>query len=275
MSLLSNLAELPLRWPRLRKRLRFALDQHYFAEADRAVPLEFGCSAPILHVDYWRSFEEIFFQGEYEGAGRRFPLPNRWLDLGCHAGFFSLYMLFQCRRQGVKAGMEALLVDGDGRVAPQIRRLAERNDAVGLIRFEHGAISCKAGPLKFRERECMASGPDNNPASTSAGIVRDVPVIPPARILDLLPPPYDLIKVDIEGGEYDLLTGYQDVLKHTSNMLFEWHSWHGGGGGLPQLKALAADLGFTRQQEFKTPHQTPAQGTNAECGVLLLQRESR
>ena len=114
-----------------------------------------------------------------------------------------------------------------------------------------------------------------NVAVAMRSVVREVPVISPGRILELLPPPYDLIKVDIEGGEHDLLTGYQEVLKHTGTMLFEWHSWHGGGGGLPQLRRLAADLGFTRQQEFKTPHQAPAQGTDAECGVLLLQRETR
>ena len=184
-------------------------------------------------------------------------------------------MLLQHRRRATGKNVEALLVDGDGRVAPQIRRVAERNNAVGRIRFEHGAVSRAAGPLRFIERECMASGPTDNPASANEGVVREVPVVKPSRILELLPPPYDLIKVDIEGGEYDLLTGYQDVLKHTDNMLFEWHSWHGGGGGLPQLKSLAADLGFTRQQEFKTPHQAPTMGTHAECGVLLLQRENR
>ena len=275
MSLSSTLIGLPLRWEALRKRLRFALRQRYFAEEDTSVPLGHGCSAPILHQDYWHSFEEIFFMGEYDGAGQRFPLPTRWLDLGCHAGFFSLCMLLQHRKRGNQENLQALLVDGDGRVGPQIRRVAERNNAVGRIRFEHAAISRGAGPLRFIERECMASGPGNNPASASEGVVREVPVISPARILELLPPPYDLIKVDIEGGEHDLLTGYQEVLMHADHMLFEWHSWHGGGGGLPQLRKLAADLGFTRQQEFKTPHQAPAQGTDAECGVLLLQREPR
>lgn len=264
---------MPLRIETLRRRIRFELEQSYFAEAGQTVPLGYGCFAPILHPDYWHSFTEIFFMDEYAGSGELFSLPERWLDLGCHAGFFSLNMLWQHRRRGSPKRLGALLVDGDSRIESQIKRLIECNAAEGQFRFEHGAISTLDGPLRFIERACMASGTDGKNSSNSRERGRQVPVVTPQGILELFPPPYDLIKVDIEGGEHDLLMGYHEVLQHTSTLLFEWHSWHAGGGGLPQLQELAADLGFVRQQEFKTPHQIPLNGTAAECGVLLMQRE--
>ena len=63
----------------------------------------------------------------------------------------------------------------------------------------------------------------------------------------LLPPPYDLVKIDIEGAEADFLRAYPKVLSATRHLLMEWHSWHTGGGGPEQLWRSGARDGFRRQ----------------------------
>ena len=210
---------------------------------------------------------------EYAGVGERFALPSRWLDIGCHAGFFSLYMVWHHRRQQTGSPLKALMIDGDHRVKAQINRLVERNTLGDSFRFQYGAIAVGGGQVRFNERAWMSSGIGENPAIADAGVGRQVPIVRPEAILELLPPPYDLIKIDIEGGEHDFFTGYREVLRHTGTLLLEWHSWHRGGGGLQQIRQLAAEQGFIRQEEFKTSHQIQMQGTKVECGMLLLRRD--
>ena len=48
---------------------------------------------------------------------------------------------------------------------------------------------------------------------------------------------YDLVKVDIEGSEWEFLEYYKGILENTRYLILEWHSWHCGGAGLNQLKA--------------------------------------
>ena len=59
-----------------------------------------------------------------------------------------------------------------------------------------------------------------------------------------MPGPYDLVKVDIEGGEYEFLSHYKEVLAQAKYLILEWHDWHSGGGGAMQIKNLAEEQGF-------------------------------
>ena len=56
------------------------------------------------------------------------------------------------------------------------------------------------------------------------------------EITNAMPPPYDLIKCDIEGAEWEFLINYTNIIKNTKYLVMEWHSWHGGGGALPKFK---------------------------------------
>lgn len=266
MSFLSRTFLWPLRLRSVRRRVWFELQRSYFAEADLYVPLGYGCQAPILLQDYWHSFQEIFMEGEYQQAGTAFSLPVRWLDLGCHAGFFSLFLEWQRRKSQSEGRSEALLVDGDRRLRKQVERLIAANGLEARFRFVHGAVGAGSTPLRFVTRACMASGTTVVPGAKDGEKV-EVPIVTPGHILNALPPPYDLIKVDIEGGEYDFLTNYEIVLSQTNTLLLEWHAWHSGGGGVAQLIDLAAALGFSHRKAHITPHQKDGQ-----CGVLLLQR---
>jgi FkbM family methyltransferase len=196
------------------------------------------------------SFSEIFIDGIYDemllnGAG---PLPSRWLDLGCHAGYFSLWLECRRRHQGLLANSAAFLVDADARRLPGLARLLELNRLAPRWNFAHGAICAGEGRHVFYQRSVMASSAAPDAADPGQSV--SVPILTPALLLEKFPPPYDLIKVDIEGGEVDFLAHYETVWRHARAILLEWHADSLGSAGVEGVRARLRDGGFSRMRDF-------------------------
>jgi FkbM family methyltransferase len=256
------------RW--LRRRLVFELQHRFHAELGIAIPLSHGLQCPIVTGEEWSSFEHIFFAGEYARAFEHIPLPTRWLDLGCYAGFFSLYVVWRRAQQRLAGPVKALLIDGDARSGPAIETLARRNGLEAQFQFMHGAIAKGEGCAGFVERPYTLSS--LNGAAVIGEVARSVPIVTAGKILRAMPPPYDLIKVDIEGGEYDFLQHYGDVLSATRNLILEWHSWHSGGGGEKQLIELLASKRFRLVARILEPAEANHRQGERLSGVHLYER---
>ena len=96
-----------------------------------------------------------------------------------------------------------------------------------------------------------------------------VPVVKIKEITEILPPPYDLIKLDIEGGGVAIfLNFYNELLKETHYLLLEWHSWHSGGGGVEQIREKIYSLGFKILKE-SIPVAVTKEGR--QVGLLLAE----
>ena len=255
-----------LGWQPFRRRVLFALKQKYYPELELAVPLGYGLSCPMESAEAWNSFTEIFVNDEYGPALRQIRPPRRWLDLGCHAGYFSLNVAWLRARLGLDDDYHGLMIDGDSRVKPAVRKLIESNRLQNRLIFQFGVVAMGASHKDFVERPFMSSGTPEASASENGGAVRRVPTVTADQIQKLLPPPYELVKVDIEGGEYDFLMAYRAVLDQTRHLLLEWHSWHAGGGGAEQLKQLLWDRGF----EFAWNSPTTQLPGLRTCGLWLL-----
>lgn len=257
----------------LRRQIIFELNQRYYSELEIAVPLGFELSCPVSFPDAWASFTEIFVDSEYSSAFETIPLPDRWLDLGCHAGFFSLFIAWTRAKKALPPSFKALLVDGDNRVQQQVERLISINKLEGRMLFQHGLISDREGPQEFVERSHMASSRCRT--GLPSGTTLLVKTVNAAKLLSLLAPPYDLVKVDLEGGEYDFLTAYKPVLEATSFLLLEWHSWHAGGGGAAGVLEMARDSGFELVAEVVAAHDVMIGAELQQCGVFLFGRAKR
>ncbi len=253
----------------IRRRILFALRQWHYKEMGVLIPVGQGLSCPIVKRDYWHSFEEIFFTDEYRPVFDTIPLPGRWLDIGCHAGFFSLFVVQQRRKAGLPGPGSALLIDGDARVIDSIREIQAQNPAAGkAFDFLHGAIAKSGDTVEFEEEVAMSSALAQ---PGQAGKTRRlVPVALPEQITARLAPPYDLVKIDVEGAEHDFLSRYQGVLEKSKHLLLEWHSWHFGGGGLPAIQDAAAKAGFREVKVIVPAHPTPP-GSDRSCGVILYE----
>ncbi len=259
---------MPLKARALRNRLAFEIRQHHYDELTIQVPLGHGLACPVVNQEHWYSFGEIFVEGEYGPALEEMPLPARWLDLGCHAGYFTLWMLWQRLRQNQNLDVQALLIDGDPRVAASVQRIIENHQLQGRLIFRHGAISASQGELSFAIRDYMASSVSCL-GGASKTVVR-VPILDARQLLQSLPPPYDLVKIDLEGSEFDFLQAYKPVLEQTPYLVMEWHSWHQGGGGAAQLIDLARAQGFEKIRDVLPAHPVRVGSDKGECGLWLL-----
>lgn len=239
-----------------------------------------GLGAPWFDHELATSFAEIFVGGEYAGLLGREPLPARWLDLGCYGGFFTLWLVAQRRRAGLPADFAALLVDGDPTHLGYVGEMIRLNRWEGRCRFRHGAIAAGPGAVgggatvDFALRPYMgsaavvaAAGPGDGSATVR------VPVLDEDELRRCLPPPYDLVKVDIEGGEFAFFQHYRGLLRETRALVMEWHSWHAGGGGLGQLVALARELGFGPPVELGAARDVGGKRPPERCGVVYFVNE--
>jgi hypothetical protein len=80
------------------------------------------------------------------------------------------------------------------------------------------------------------------------------------------------VKIDIEGGEYDFLLAYSEVLASTNFLLIEWHGWHSGGGGEAQIRAMAEERGFLFVSEVLAPTDAEHRSAERKSGVHLYRR---
>ena len=254
-----------------RQKALFHIKTYFYNELDIAVQLGFGFSCPIHHPSANCSFTEIFFEGEYDSVFSEIPLPDRWLDLGCHYGFFSLYVAWLRAKCGMVEPFSALLVDADSRVEAGVNSLFSLNHFGSQANFLNGAIAEGSGSIGFHEQDFMSSLLSDLDPKDSTSASRKVPIIDQNAILQIIPPPYDLIKIDVEGGEYDFLLAYDKILQSASYLVIEWHSWHRGGGSGDQILKLAHDCGFSLLKTIQEPKYCGSSMTD-QVGVFLLKR---
>ena len=97
-------------------------------------------------------------------------------------------------------------------------------------------------------------------------VATKVSVLMPEDILNWHQPPYDLLKCDIEGAEWEVFEHYSEILKSTKFILVEWH----------QGKGSYED--FLRESEIhdleliKTEKKSSEELTNRDSYLLLLQK---
>lgn len=254
----------------IRDKIIFHLKQKYYPHLDIVVPFGEGLSCPVVSPEAWYSFQEIFLQEEYRPVFDKIPLPKRWIDVGCHTGYFSFWVAWLLAQKKQAKNYQALLIDADLRMKNAVQKLIDLNALGERFLFRNGAISQNKGAVEFTQRCAMASSISELGSKSHTRYT--VPVIDAGEILKIFPGPYDLIKVDIEGSEYDFLTAYQPVLDQTRHLVLEWHSWHLGGGGAGQIEELARARGFKVLLEIVPSHKVSVAQKTESCGVILFER---
>lgn len=250
--------------PNVRRRLAFHLKCHHPEDLDVRIPIGHGLSCPLFDEELAASFREIFLQQEYGGLLGAIPMPRRWIDLGCYAGFFSLWLEWHRRSAAAPGESEALLVDANASMIPWARRLVMINDLERQWRVLCAAIAPGEGSCEFIQRAFMGSSLASVDAKPGERV--SVPVLGETGIFGALKPPYDLVKVDLEGAEYELLRHYPGVLSQTRYLNLEWHSWHASDDGGTQIRFLVEEAGFALIKELQPARTLTG---DVQTGVLL------
>ena len=254
-----SIGALLLNFSILRKSVVTQIKSKYFNELDLSIPLSSGYWAHLLENDSYNSFSEIFLQKEYEHF-----LPDikfsKILDLGAHYGYFSLWLQTKLGTDN----LHSLLIEPSTLCRISLKNLISQPKLSDRFKYLTGAIgNPKNQTLQFFDRPFMAGSKFTQNECTSP---KKIKILTQEEIIETLDPPYDLIKCDIEGSEWDFLEHYKDILLQSNYLLMEWHSWHSGGGGFEQIKQCIGNLGFEILNS-SNPHSS--EGVNGEVGLFL------
>ena len=177
------------------------------------------------------TFDEVFCSSAYEPpehvrrvlAGLAGPL--RVLDLGANIGLFTTYAL------GRWPGARITAFEPDGANAALLRECVELNRGRGAVEIVEAAATASAGTIAFvggLEAESHRVHPDERADTV---VVDAVDVF--AYFEDA-----DLVKIDIEGGEWDLLGDPRLGAGGPRAIVLEHHGRHCPGGD-PRATASA------------------------------------
>lgn len=247
------------------------LEARHFGDLNLKVDLGHGLTCPLLSRDAWSSFTEMFVHRALGGLFAAVPVPDTWVDLGCHYGFFSL-SVEQARRQAGRAAgtARAVLVDADSRAIPSVRTLIDINGLGPGVQVLHRAVG-EGDSVTLIQRHGMGSSLFAYPRA--AGTATVVPTLKDADVLDLLPGTIDLIKVDVEGAETIVFERHRALLDRARFVAMEWHSWAGGGdGGRRRVRELWERSGFHHVATLEEPRILLIDGKEFECGTEALAR---
>ena len=251
--------DLLLRIGFVRNKLLFHLKHKYFHEFEHSIPLESGYWAHLLEKDSYDSFSEIFIKQEYLEFIPNEPI-TRILDIGAHYGYFSLWL----QSKHPESKLTSLMIEPSPSCARSLKNLINQEKLAGRFSYLQRAIGfpdSESSP--FYDRSHMAGSRYSSSQSEKAIQVQN---LTEAEIRAKLKPSYDLIKCDIEGSEWEFLNDFQNLITSSKYLLMEWHSWHSGGGSLPQIEQKIINIGF---QIIKSSSPQKAVGRDGEVGLFL------
>jgi FkbM family methyltransferase len=233
----------------------------YFHEFHHSIPLGNNYWAHLWENDAYDSFSEIFIQQEYSDFIPDEPITNI-LDLGAHYGYFSLWL--QSKRP--QDEIHSILVEPSLRCRRSLEKLVKSPRLQNRFHYLQCAIGDPKDPqIKFFDRPYMAGSVFQSASNDKSYYTSTL------NISDLISSnrgSFDLIKCDLEGAEWDFLIHYSSLLEKSKFLVMEWHSWHSGQGGFPQVEKKLSDLGF---QIIKSSSPQIAVGRDGEVGLFLAQ----
>tara|TARA_B100001093_G_C26860251_1_gene1029778 strand:+ start:13648 stop:14184 length:537 start_codon:yes stop_codon:yes gene_type:complete len=172
-------------------------------------------------------FSEIFVQQEYDQIFRKIPIPTSWIDIGCNCGYFTLWLIEQLTKTGLK-DFNAMLIEPDPIHGDSIKTIIKKNNLDQKVTYYPKAVSSKEGTVEFIQRDFMFSTLRSVHSSNKQSI--KVESISQEQILNNISD-IDLLKIDIEGAEFEFIQSYSKVIENSKHVAMEWHSWHSGRGG--------------------------------------------
>ena len=241
----SILSRILLSQPRLRVHIIEEVKKKYFDLLNVEIELSNGLKAPITYLDSLASFKEIFLDGCYSWIKPDLKC-NRWLDIGCNNGFFTLNLVNQKLLGSTNENLSALLIDGDKRSQKSTEKINRRYPDYVKTDFIWGVVGPKKPHVEFLNLEAMYAHIQETEDADTKGISKDVvPVIQEEELLKRFAPPYDLVKIDIEGAEIDFLENYPTILRETTVLIIEWHSWNFRDISMIEFEKRLGSKGFS------------------------------
>jgi FkbM family methyltransferase len=192
----------------------------------------------------------------------------RIIDCGANVGLSSLFFA----RAYPAAPIDAY--EADPALAALCRRSVAGNHAPGVT-VHHAALWTANGTVEF----CSEGADAGALASLDTGVSGTSITVPAVRLRDVLAAEsrVDLLKVDIEGAEFDVLADSVEVLPRVAAMLVDVHEFDARKRRVPALLELLSANGFDYAIDHQRPLPwrgeagpgTPFAGTAVAWGLLV------
>ncbi len=194
-----------------------------------------------------------FYEKEEIAAFCSFVKPGSIvLDVGANAGLYTLL--------AAKRGATVFAIEADPRNAAMLRHHIRLNGVSNQVTVLEMAatgtektVSLYRNPLNEGESNIIERG---EPAGTIAG-----------RTIDSLNlPPVNICKMDIEGAEFDALTGMEQTLKRSAGLKLFVEYAEAFGNAKPLLDFLRSN--FTRLKVLESPQMDAMKEVLPFCNIL-------
>ena len=168
------------------------------------------------------SVRDVFFSMHYWRAFEHLAAPPRLVvDLGAHCGHFSLLCHLAVLEKFGTDAADYFLVEALPRLLPQIRRVVDEAGFLDQVKIVQGLVGKREGVASFATdpRNLLASHAQDAPAQGAAQKLSYLDlnkILPAGQTIDVL-------KIDIEGSEFDLLENYPQLFQTARLILAEVH----------------------------------------------------
>lgn len=247
---------------KLRKRVLHYLCNNYFHELKFSIPLGNNYWANLLENDSFDPFSEIFICQEYADFIPNEPIL-KLIDIGANYGYFSLWLQSKIEN----CPLNSLMIEASPKCKRSLQKIIDDKNLPNFKLLSRAIGDPVTTFTEFYDRPFMAGSVIQG--SEDATPIK-IKTLQEVEITNSMQPPYDLIKCDIEGAEWEFLINYPNIIKNTKYLVMEWHSWHLGGGGITQIQKQLKDLGYSI---LKSNPATKAIGRKGEVGMLLAQNK--
>lgn len=219
----------------------------------RMVTKDGMCLQTPLGDRSWWTAVEVFGRDSYRLRDLDLPAAPTVVDVGANIGAFSLATL------ALRPAARISAYEASPTAAAMLRKNVNSNKANGRIGVRHCAITGS------QERSTVwLSEPDGDLCTSSfvpevesgpAAVRRiEVPALSLDAILSSHPGDVDLLKIDVEGAEYEIIGGTSvDQLRRIRQVVLEYHDVPGRNVGQLADRLALAGLVWERQEHGGRP----------------------
>jgi FkbM family methyltransferase len=216
-----------------------------------------------LPAAYTPGAREMYCRNVYLRTGLTMPSAGWVLDLGANRGLFSVWAAL--------SGARVIAVEAQQGFATEIQRLAAHNGVGDLVSVE----TAVASGVAVSGSTIGLIADDDVWATASHGTAnRPVDVSVPGLMSSYGLPRIDLLKMDIEGGEFAVLADGEDLgwLRRVYQIALEVHTT---SGNVPAMIQRLRDHGFIVDLRDNDGNQVPVSSRTVNYAYCLRPGKAR